>query len=495
MKMSHTSSKKEHMYWFLLVVLFSFFLLRFPSLFEPLWYGDEGIYQVIGSSLNQGRLLYTQTWDNKPPLLYILYALLGSDQFTVRFTSILFGMGTVIAFYGLARQAFQSTESGLRNKIVLITTILFAVLFGTPLLEGNIANAENFMLLPIIISGFFLIRAQGHETNKKEYKSLLLFSGLLLSVAFLFKIVAIFDTGAFFLFLYFTAARRKLFEVHALKKTTPFIVGFFVPVCATVLYFFLAGNFLDSIRSVFFQMFGYVGYGNRLYIPQGFLLLKLVLLGSSIIYIFAKRKVLHPVSQFILLWFSFSLFNTFFAQRPYTHYLLVLLPSFLLLVGLVFVKKRYQKHFFILLFLTLIVVLSSFKTYTKTLKYYHNFLSYIANQKDLASYRNFFDGKTEKNYQVAQYVKSRLKEKDKVFLWGNSAQMYTLIGRIPPGRFVVAYHMTASKQTLAETEDVLTKARPKFVIVESVSDFIPIKLVGYSEKIQIQNTIIYERVL
>src|SRR5579872_668714 len=132
-------------FWFLLITSASFFLLRLPSLFEPYWYGDEGIYEVIGFGLRHGRFLYTGIWDNKPPLLYLVYALFDGDQGPAKFLSLLFGLGAVVTFFFLAKKLFQE------RKVIWITTGVFAFLFGTPLLEGNIANAENFMLFPILL--------------------------------------------------------------------------------------------------------------------------------------------------------------------------------------------------------------------------------------------------------------------------------------------------------------------------------------------------------
>ena len=50
------------------------FLLHYPSLFEPRWYGDEGIFASVAESLRHGRMLYSGSWDNKPPLIYFTYA-------------------------------------------------------------------------------------------------------------------------------------------------------------------------------------------------------------------------------------------------------------------------------------------------------------------------------------------------------------------------------------------------------------------------------------
>ena len=134
--LSHFFSETSHK--ILLLSLTIFTILRFPSLFEPYWYGDEGIYQAIGKALRLGIPLYDGVWDNKPPLLYVLYAIADGDQFTVRLLSLIVGIISVALFFKLSSLLVKNI------RVVYVLTILFAVLFASPYLEGNIANAENF---------------------------------------------------------------------------------------------------------------------------------------------------------------------------------------------------------------------------------------------------------------------------------------------------------------------------------------------------------------
>src|SRR3989338_8700941 len=230
--------EKNRSFWFLLVSSFIFFLLRFPSLFEPNWYGDEGIYQVLGMAIRNGRLLYMDIWDNKPPLLYMLYSLFNSDQFTLRLVSLVFGVLSLIVFFALSRKLFEEKEG---NKIAIFSTIIFGLLFAFPIVEGNIASSENFMLLPIILSGFLIFTAK-----ERLKKNILILSGFLLGIAFLFKIVGIFDFAAFFVFLFILNLPKK---IQSFKKIVydqlyfllPFILGFLLPIAASSLFFLFHG--------------------------------------------------------------------------------------------------------------------------------------------------------------------------------------------------------------------------------------------------------------
>ena len=57
------------------ILLFITLILRIPSFFEPYFYGDEMIYLSIGQGIRKGLDLYTQIFDNKPPLIYLTAAI------------------------------------------------------------------------------------------------------------------------------------------------------------------------------------------------------------------------------------------------------------------------------------------------------------------------------------------------------------------------------------------------------------------------------------
>lgn len=481
-------------FWVLFFILFTFFILRFPSLFEPNWYGDEGVYQVLGDAIRNGQLLYRDIWDNKPPLLYLIYSFLGSDQFNVRFASLIVGIFSIIAFFNLAKKIFNNF------KVVYLSTAVFSLLFGLPLLEGNIANAENFMILPILLSALLIIG--------EPKKNLLFFlSGFLLGTAFLFKIVAVFDFAAFLLFLifvdknFFAKFKKKRYSTFFVEKVIFLLLGFLSPIFVAAIYFFLNGATAPFIKATFFSNISYVSYANKFLIPQGLLVLKLFILLFATSILFLKRKVLPSPFLFIMLWFSFSLFNAFFSQRPYTHYLLVLLPSFCLLIGFLFdlpagkADKKFQKLSAYVLAASLVLILANFSFYGKTIFYYQNFISFLMHKKSVYNYQRFFDRKTPTDYQLAQFIKLKTGPSDEVFIWGNNAQVYKLAEKLPIGKYTVAYHVTSSKDALEETRKDIVEKKPKFIIIMPYMDSVPFTLSSYYQKIFINDVSVYERAL
>jgi hypothetical protein len=477
----------------LLGICLIFFLLRIPSLYEPYWYGDEGIYFTVGKAIGAGRELYTQIWDNKPPILYWLYFFF-NDIFRIRFLSLVFGLASVVVFFLLSRVMFR------KSKIAFFTTTLYAVYFGLPTLEGNIANAENFMLLPIITAALFLwLSVDKKSRHILQQSSLLLFSGVLLGVSFLLKTVAVFDFAAF-LFFVFALETEKNISAKAITSFistyAPFLLGFVLPIMSLSIYFFLNGSLPEFLDTLFLRNATYVGENNDFLIPQGFLLMKVGLLLLSLLLIFRNRKTLSLQTMFVSLWLVFSLFNAFFSQRPYVHYQLVLLPSLALAAGLILSYSSLTKK--IIAFAPLVGILlllyQSFPHWhvNDAPQYYQNFISYVSGKKSAVAYRNFFDRNTPRDYAVAEYLKRNAKKNEPIFLWGDSAQIYYLSDTLPVGRYAVSYHII-TPETIAETEAVFVTNPPRFLVVMPTSQPLPFTIHNYTYKLTIKDTAIYER--
>lgn len=434
--------------------------LKLPSLFEPYHYGDEGIYQVVGQVLHRGGFLYRDIWDNKPPLLYLFYAVFNGDQFWVRLASLIFALLATTTFYFLAQEIFSK-----RSKTPLLTTLLFGVLLSLPLLEGNIANAENFMLFPIILAFYLAFKNFPKISNQT-----LLISGFLLSLAFLFKVVAIFDFSALFLFLTISLWPKIK---RIINVSIPLILSFILPIILTALFFATQDTFKEFAATTFSGNIGYVAWGNKFLTPQGLLILKIFALGLFCLVVFRKRKNLNKSQLFIALWLAFSIFNAAFAGRPWTHYLLVSLPSFCLLFGLLIQATKFRPLVATLIIGILFFAGTQFWLYKQTLEYYPNFFSFVFGKKTLAQYFSFWGGHVDRDYQVAQFLSLKTEPSETVFIWGNNAQIYALSQRSPAGRYTVAYHVGFSQQAEKDTIASLVKTKPRFFIVLLPQDDMP----------------------
>jgi hypothetical protein len=91
---------KKKAFLILFLPVFIFILLRLPSLYESYWYGDEGIYAAVSSEVSRGKKLYAETWDHKPPLIFLIFAAAGTAGWPaglvlLKTLSIIFGVVTI----------------------------------------------------------------------------------------------------------------------------------------------------------------------------------------------------------------------------------------------------------------------------------------------------------------------------------------------------------------------------------------------------------------
>lgn len=474
---SFSQYKKE---WFLLGICFLFVLLRIPSLIEPHWYGDEGIYQVIGRSLLSGKVLYRDVWDNKPPLLYIIYALVNGNLYFVKLLSLFAGLFSTVVFFLLSKKVFRKSYSS------YISTTVFAILFGLPILEGNIANAENFMLLPILTASYLIF-----SYSEKKNKSYIIYAGLLLSIALITKIVAIFDFSAFLLFLLFS--ERLLISKKNIRMIINFSIPFVSLLAVCFLYFILIGIPKDFISAVFLQNVSYVGDQNRFILPMGVLIIKTILLLIVVALIWLNRRRLSKPTLFVYLWIVFGLYNAFFSERPYIHYSLVMLPAFALVVGHLIENAKFR-----IIDLAAIVIISyfayfHFQIYLRSVSYYNNYLRFITSKENIVEYEGFFDRNTPRDYDIANFIGMNVRGNESVFLWSDSAQIYALSNKLPIGKYLVAYHITFYKNADVNTKQQIEKVQPKYIIQTVDVPFVDDILSSYKLRYIMEGAKIYER--
>jgi hypothetical protein len=435
--------------WFWL--FFLVFLLRLPSLFEPYWYGDEGIYLTIGQGLRQGLVLYRDIYDNKPPLIYLLAAL-GGSLFWLKFILLVWNLITIVLFNKLAKFFFPKKE----NFSFLLTTI-FAALVSLPALEGNIANAENFFIGLIIAGVWFFWQ--------KKYRG----AGLFMGLAFLFKFPPLFDFAALLFFILFSIENRKDLQ----KKGKEFfsLVGWFLlPFLITIIYSILRGNFVQYIESAILANFSYtLSWGGGAFSPLGLTTRGIILFLLLGMFFKGRKKWQNEKILFLSLWLALALFGALLSSRPYPHYLLQIVAPFILLTAALFAQKnnwRERQNWFLglPLFLSLAAFfLYGFQTY-RTGSYYQNFLALVLGQKDKPAYFSWFDARVNQTYALASQVVEKVSQEERIFIWGDDPNIYALSRRLPATRFTVSYHVV-EKKAYEETLRALKEEPPRLIIV------------------------------
>ncbi len=427
----------------LYVILFLF--LRLPSLFEPYWYGDEGIYLTLGQGIRHGLLLFQQIHDNKPPTLYYLAAL-AHTVFGFRLLLMLVMIPTIYFFNRLAKKF-------LNPKFAKFSTILFLIITSIPFIEGTIANAEVFMLLPTILAIYlFSQKSLGSNVPLK----ILIYTGLLLGFAFTIKVPVAIEFAFLCLWL-------LIFSKDKVKKILVFGISFISPILLYLIYFALKGALEPFLFAALLQNFGYLSSWSagtqHASVTSGGLVwrgLFMVLLWIISFFLYQKKKISKEL-LFISAWFFATIFGALLSGRPYPHYLIQVLPPLCLLVFYL-VKAKFWVIFSVLIF---IFSLFQYKFYFyPVFSYYLNFYTHAIGLKKTVDYQRFFGQEMPDTYRLADKVKSLTSSSDQIFVWGDQSYVYPLSDRLPSTKYVVSYHVAdfnGYNLTMSQLETVTPK--------------------------------------
>jgi hypothetical protein len=461
----------------LFFVLLFIFLLRVPTFFEPYWYGDEGIYLAIGQAMQRGAVLYRDIWDNKPPLLYLIYSI-SPTLLWAKVSATLAVLATVTGVWKLTELVIDHWP--------LVIGFLSGTLLSVPLLEGTIANAELYFMTATIWGAYLL-------WNISQYRDLSLTSralvGILMATAFLLKVPAVLDfVGlllAFMIITHFESVRG--FSLKNVLRTILDQSIFLLPVYLPFLlilgfvftYFFLVGALPDFLTAVFGQNAAYVaidsGPFSKLSNPL-FVKAILLVISYGLLVISYYKKIISRELLFLTMWFGASLYGALLSNRPYLHYLLQIVPPAVILFF--YLLKNIKKYWYLLSILVFIfyILYQMFRAgfALPTIKYYENWWQYITRQKTWESYTNWFDPRTVNNYQISSYLRNQLPTTNyqlpTLFVWGDNAFLYVLPDLPPATRFIQAHHLSTIDPVNYDlvAKQILDKKPPLILVVEPI---------------------------
>ncbi|MFP4653241.1 MAG: hypothetical protein ACLFM4_12550 [Phormidium sp.] len=119
--------------------------IRLPFFFEAVINWDESTFILMGESLLDGHLPYTQLWDLKPPLLFVAYALfiltLGKSILSIRIAGTLCVMVVAVLVYFCAKTFTQATAACL---VAIATALGISVLSA-----GQAVMSEHVAIVPL----------------------------------------------------------------------------------------------------------------------------------------------------------------------------------------------------------------------------------------------------------------------------------------------------------------------------------------------------------
>lgn len=437
-------------------------LLRLPSLADPKYYLDEGVYASVAYEIGQGGTLYQTTWDLKPPGIFYVYLffqkIFGSQAFLVqRIFNVITAVITILGVYKLARLLkFKEAAS-------LTAAFLAAVFLGLPFFETQIFNTENIFMVTSLFAFIF-----GLNCSKGKYREPFpFFSGFLFGTGQWLKIHPIFDLAAFGLFALYKFRLDKKFWI-------PFITGILTPILAMALFLISNGILVDFWETNFSYNLFYVEELPQINIFGNLVARTLLLVALMAGLIFLKlRDRISETSFFISLWFIFVLYGALLSARAYGHYFIpVLLPA-TLLISLLIQKKSIGLLLIPLPLISYVLLTPpySLKTLQQRIvndqaNFYQYRLSYLTGKIDQHEFEKDFTPKPWRLRELKAYLDDDISKKEDVYIWGISPWANYTLERRPSQRYLMWFHVLGVGDRQEEVlKDLLTKM-PEIIIVE-----------------------------
>ncbi len=492
-----------------LLVLFAIIvILRIPNFFEPYWYGDEAIYLTLGNALREGGKLYTTIIDHKTPLIY--YLAMVPNQFYFRLLNLVWMLITTALFFKLAKTLFKKISlAWLASFILVIFTTL-------PWLEGHIPNGELFVMGFVMVGAVLFSQSsvwqeffQSSKTTLKKISPLrdqlsLLGAGVFMGLGILTKVPAILDVAAF-LAIFWLILFGKLISPGANVKTVWqkfislvgkglwFVAGLLIPIALSILYFVSVGSGKDYLDYGLLYNFRYSqswshDFGSEFLNFAFSMPGKTIVLFTIFLLISLNTKELKKRTQFIAIYFIFTLYSVLLSSRPYPHYFIQMVPSAALLLVEMIARWRNWRTLGLgigLFALTGYVMLSfGFKPYEVTW-YYKQFYRYATLQISKEEYENSFDGNIADNRKISKLIKEMGIKK--IFIWGTNPLLYAQSQTVPTSRFTVSFHIKDFADHNRTFAQIVAEKPQLIVVMNNENEKFP-TLEAYLAKYYIPNT-------
>lgn len=171
----------------ILLSLYSFLLLFFCSKMSPLYpineWSDVNLYYNIGKAIFNGRILYTEAFDHKGPLIFFIYGI----GYAISNTSFI-GMYLIEAFFWTAMICcgYLTVRLYLNKIYAFAVALIFPLLVLSHSSEGG--SAEEFILVFEVVSLLLFLNYFKNNNNSKHAPRYMFIHGVMSAATILIKI-------------------------------------------------------------------------------------------------------------------------------------------------------------------------------------------------------------------------------------------------------------------------------------------------------------------
>ena len=398
---------------------------RLPSLMHPKPIDDEAVYSVVANEVVDGGLIYRDAVERKPPLLFWIYAAVFKvagkyNWYALHTFALCWTLATMAGLYSIARALFDR-ESG------LIAAFLYGVFQPWATWKNLAFNGEVLMNLPLVWAWAIAFRR-----SSSAWRPELLVTGALLCAGFLLKQPAAIAAVPLALYLLLPSYRRSrsLTRKASFTHVTMLAGGFVGTLGLVTLLLWQEGIVTDAFYwSITNHSIPHVFWNRGARQTLMFIAACLPLLvGSTLAWrdrsgVWAQKRAERTALFGLLL---ASAIGAAAGARFYPHYYIQLIPPLALLAAPQFAQlwsghgeKRYR--------LLRPAVMQAWLAITIVVFFVAHLRGMVGAQRSSSS---------------GQYLGEQSMAGDRVFVWGQAAEIYLEARRRPASRYITTFPLT-----------------------------------------------------
>lgn len=360
---------RDYLPYLIIIIAYLVFSLPYSPFLEHLGY-DKEIFQYIGMTIKNNLKPYSDTFDHKPPLIYLLNYL--GVLLTPGSTWGIFSIMNLIGFISsllIYRLSLSKSKDFILS--IFITVLYISLINHISLLQGGNLTRQFTTYLSTVI--LFIV----FGTRRSNFNCVLL--GFLIGTVFFMQQNEILSGSIVIVYYLFF---EKDFVFSSLKKSFfrigYFVCGLLVPFISTLYLINFWDNFDDFIYQVFlFNVDSYINKDsfvrkilNTLYKLLtfksliGVALLSVMNIGYNVI--MNKKINMTPPLAVIAISFLFQIVSTSISGKLYGHYFLMFIPY---AICLFIFSLKDKNHKYLNLFtygLVIVIALSSIRPWSYT---------------------------------------------------------------------------------------------------------------------------------
>jgi 4-amino-4-deoxy-L-arabinose transferase-like glycosyltransferase len=435
--------------WAIAVCLLSIsILVRFPYYFVDVINWDESTFILMGQSLLDGHLPYTQLWDLKPPLAFVAFAFfivsLGKSIVAIRIAGTLCVFLTAWLVYVVGR-SIGNSSAGVLAAILTILTV-------TAIDSGQATMTEHVACVPLLGALTWLI-------TRKMTPGVLFLAGILLTGAALIRLNLAYVVIAVGIWLVYSKFKYQTVDFRGIAA---YCLGSFGLILLTYLPYLIAGESSIWFNSVVLAPLSYAsrassaGHGGT-----GIKLLFACLIFWILNQFWQRTSAKYQQEFGLLQVFLFgAVISIIQGGELYEHYCIQIFPLLALTFALFWVRLPSPSRLLVLALVALALI--------ATLKPIYTQYQFIGDRLKLEKPLNYGVA-----YEIADYLQqNNLEQKpvymmqDQIIYWLTDFQPLSKVVTHPSNlsrNYLFQYIEGAAASTEAELSKILAK-KPKFIV-------------------------------